>query len=226
MRIKLLPFVSVVVSLLILVKLGLWQVERYYEKLDLEQTYTINSVSTVTQSQIHDSASSLSYKNIELTGKWLPEDSFFLNLKKHKGVIGMQVIMPLLLSSGAKVLVNRGWIKHNPDDKNNPLIYTPEKNVSISGMIRKMSNSYFMSNSPNSKRKMFVDIDALTASDRSLAKVVVFQTSNNVNDGLIRKWQVPSFKPMMHLGYAIMWFSFALILLLGALYMQFKEKGR
>jgi len=222
MKIKVISLVSVVVSLAVLTKLGLWQVERYSEKLALEKTYKTNSQLSINQQDLHNSATSLNYKNIKLSGRWIAGNGFFLNLKKHNDKAGMQVIMPLLLASGTKVLVNRGWIKHNAADKNDPKINTTNDVITIKGVARKMSNPYFMTNSAISKRKMFIDMEELSASDSSLAKIVVFQT-NDTNDSLIRQWSIPNFKPMMHLGYAIMWFSFALILLISVLYIQFKE---
>lgn len=223
LKIKIFPFIVVVMALALFIRLGFWQVDRYSEKLEMESQYNTNSQILITQDLISGGPSLLNYQNVELSGHWVDDDGFFLNLKKHYSKSGLHVVTPLLLDSGSKVMVNRGWIEHSPENKDDPIFKTTDNKISIKGFIRKMSNPYFMTNVSGSKRKMFVDIEKLKSNDSSLLSVVVFQTSNT-NDGLIRDWQSPEFKPTMHLGYAIMWFAFALILLISSLYIQFKQE--
>jgi|ETNmetMinimDraft_8_1059916.scaffolds.fasta_scaffold03276_6 surfeit locus 1 family protein len=223
-KIKFAPFVIFTLAFALLFKLGMWQIDRWKEKAELSLKYEINSKVTISDHELDSDIDLLNYKNIIMTGTWQPDDIFFLDMRKHNGVSGMQVVMPLLLNNGKKVLVNRGWIKHLPANKKDPVVISPKTIQTITGTIKQINKSYFMTNNDSSIRKMFIDIEKLTLANNKLFPAVVYQTDGE-QDGLIRDWERPNFRPSMHLGYAIMWFSFALILVVMALYMSINREN-
>jgi len=222
-KFKFVPFIVFVLAFALLVRLGVWQIDRWGEKTELLKQYEININISLSEDGLEQDILESNYKKLSITGVWVPKDMFFLDMRKHKGISGMQVVMPMLLSNGKKVLINRGWVKHTLGNKDNPIIKTPINKQNISGIIRSANKSYFMTNDESSKRKMFVDIEMLTENDNNLFPGIVIQVGGE-EDGLIRDWQKPNFRPAMHLGYAIMWFAFAIILLVMSLYMSINRE--
>ncbi len=77
LKIKIFPFIVVVMALALFIRLGFWQVDRYSEKLEMESQYNTNSQILITQDLISGDPSLLNYQNVELSGHWVDDDGFF-----------------------------------------------------------------------------------------------------------------------------------------------------
>ncbi|HET7525200.1 MAG TPA: SURF1 family cytochrome oxidase biogenesis protein [Burkholderiaceae bacterium] len=49
------------------------------------------------------------YRRIVVEGRWLPQQTLYLDNRTEHGVAGFVVVTPLLLGPGDAVLVQRGW---------------------------------------------------------------------------------------------------------------------
>lgn len=223
LNLKIFPFLVIIVALAILLKLGFWQLARQDEKLSLQAKYNANKSLIANESDLKFGAKDLNFKQIIIKGHWLTEKKFYLDLRKHRGKTGMQLIMPLSLASGKELLVNRGWFRHNAADKTEPQIPSSSELQHITGIVQLVSKNYFEIGVNTSNRKMFIDIEQLREQNKNLLPILILQT-NDSGDGLVRDWPKPNFKPDMHLGYAIMWFSLAFILLIIGLYIAVKRE--
>ena len=104
-------FTVVMVSLMF--SLGLWQLQRADEKAALASSFEERQRQRPAPvSELwNQSAESLAYVPVQVSGNYLADQYFLLDNQIHNGKFGYQVLNVLRLSDSAgSVLVNRGWI--------------------------------------------------------------------------------------------------------------------
>lgn len=125
--------------------------------------------------------------------------------RSFEGTPGVGLITPLGLADGSAVLVDRGWV-YSPDAFHVDHDYREADTAAVSGVAL---------------------IPPRGRGDVSVAGFLPFVIQLEGRDpptGLPRRWPPPAFDDGPHLSYAIQWFSFALIALVGTAAMI--RKGR
>jgi surfeit locus 1 family protein len=126
--------------------------------------------------------------------------------RSFEGTPGVALITPLRLADGSAVLVDRGWV-YSPDafhvDHNT---YREPATATVTGIALV----------PPRGRG---DVDVA-----GFLPFVIQVVGRDPASGLPRRWPTPVFDNGPHLSYAIQWFSFALIALVGTAVMI--RKGR
>jgi surfeit locus 1 family protein len=126
--------------------------------------------------------------------------------RSFEGTPGVGLITPLRLTDGSAVLVDRGWV-YSPDafhvDHNT---YREPATATVTGIALV----------PPRGRG---DVDVA-----GFLPFVIQVVGRDPASGLPRRWPAPVFDNGPHLSYAIQWFSFALIALVGTAVMI--RKGR
>jgi surfeit locus 1 family protein len=126
--------------------------------------------------------------------------------RSFEGTPGVALITPLRLADGSAVLVDRGWV-YSPDafhvDHNT---YREPATATVTGIALV----------PPRGRG---DVDVA-----GFLPFVIQVVGRDPASGLPRRWPAPVFDNGPHLSYAIQWFSFALIALVGTAVMI--RKGR
>ena len=119
--------------------------------------------------------------------------------RSYQGTPGVALITPLRLADGAVVLVDRGWV-FSPDAFHvDHALYREPDSATVTGIAL----------IPPRGRG---DVDVADF----LPFVIQLDTPEAPKDrGLPRRWPPPAFDDGPHLSYAIQWFSFALIALVG-----------
>ena len=119
--------------------------------------------------------------------------------RSFQGTPGVSLITPLRLADGSAVLVDRGWV-FSPDAFHvDHALYREPDTATVTGIAV----------IPPRGRG---DVDVAGF----LPFVIQLETPEPPpNRGLPRRWPPPAFDDGPHLSYAIQWFSFALIALVG-----------
>jgi surfeit locus 1 family protein len=117
--------------------------------------------------------------------------------RSFEGTPGVALVTPLRLADGSAVLVDRGWVP-SPDafHVDRPLYGEPDT-ATVTGIAL----------IPPRGRG---DVDVA-----GFLPFVIQLESPDPAKGLPRRWPPPTFDDGPHLSYAIQWFSFALIALVG-----------
>jgi len=119
--------------------------------------------------------------------------------RSFQGTPGVALITPLRLADGSAVLVDRGWVPSPDAFHVAHTLYREPDTVTVTGIAL----------IPPRGRG---DVDVAGY----LPFVVQLETPEPPpNRGLPRRWPTPTFDDGPHLSYAIQWFSFALIALVG-----------
>ena len=149
----LLPFLLPIITMLgvaLTARLGVWQLDRARQKLDLQQQIAgradMPMLAQADLARQDDAAPAQHYRRIRLKGRWLAEHTVYLDNRQMNGRPGFFVLTPLLLvdvnrldgtpTGGDAVLVQRGWVPRDFVDRTRlaPLV-TPVGEVTVAGRI-------------------------------------------------------------------------------------------
>jgi surfeit locus 1 family protein len=138
---------------------------------------------------------------------------------------GFFVVTPLLIGPGDAVLVQRGWLPRNSQDRERlAAMDTPGGPVRIEGRIAVgLARLYEFDSAASGPIRQNLDVPAYAReTGLSLRPLVVVQLDGSAapSDGLLRQWTPAVLDVSMHRGYALQWF--ALSALIAGLYVWFQ----
>ena len=130
--------------LLLVLSLGVWQIDRGYKKKELENTFLERQSQPVEEIKYNDISASDLYKNVVLEGKFLNQ-IFFLDNKIFDGKPGVKVFVPFESGENGLIMVSRGWIEFN--DRNRlPSIDIEKNGLKLQGILRPESQDFVLTN--------------------------------------------------------------------------------
>lgn len=211
-----------------LFKLGLWQLDRADEKVNLaaliherqQQTLSINT-SEITKQVAHMPASAL--------GSYDSAHQFIYDNVTFQGVAGFEVLTPFKLKNNRNaILVKRGWkpIKDRRVLKQT-VLDVPETERTIQGILAQPLERFQLDIVPLKGTFPMViqslDLKQLSKQlDYDLLPMVL-ELNKNEPDGFVREWRPFQGSADKHTAYAIQWFAFAGIFLIGVLFLHRKK---
>lgn len=215
----------VLILAIVFVNLGFWQLRRHEERR-LENTVgearfeaepaDVGELLTSTG----DDLASLEFRRAVATGEFDPEHEVLIRSQVHQGVAGFHVVTPLLGERDTAILVNRGWVPLALDEV--PVVEAPPPQgvVTIEGWVRMTQERGALGpHDPGEGRLVTmnrVDIDRIGEQvPYDLAPVYLSMLGEQEEGGPILA-APPSFDDEgPHLAYAIQWFGFAIVGLIG-----------
>ena len=200
-------------AVVVLVFLGMWQLERLAWKRDLitlvEQRQKLDVVSF---SELRRSGdfSDHDYRRVSLEGVFINEHSFFLSPRIYNKQSGSHVVTPLRLPDDAIVLVNRGWVPQKfPLDSAAHI-----QHATMVAIIRKPSRKgvFTPDNNPSNEEWYWLDLEEISGQIGSPVLPVVLERSHSMDSPVfpIGDQTVISL-PNNHFQYALTWFGLALV---------------
>jgi surfeit locus 1 family protein len=216
-------------AFVILMALGIWQVERRAWKLAL-----IDRV----EQRVHApaqpvpgaaawpavSAASDEYRHVSASGRFLHDRETLVQAVTEEGP-GYWVLTPLQRADGTFVLINRGFVPSERRDASTRQGGNPDGLVEITGLLRitEPKGGFLRDNVPQHNRWYSRDVAAIAAA-RDLQKVAPFfidaDAGSQAAGGPIGGLTVIRF-PNNHLIYALTWFALA-FMLAGRLFVTFR----
>lgn len=223
------------------VALGCWQLDRAAQKTELFESMQARSAAPVLDagavreslSQGEDVWSALLHRPVQLQGRWLAEHTVYLDNRQMNGRTGFYVFTPLQLSQGDVVLVQRGWLARNFQDRTAlPPLETPSGPVQVNarlagapGRVYALGRDMVEQNAQPDIRQN-LDMDAFSQqSGLTLWPLTVVQTDAD-SEGLLRNWPQVNSGVATHHGYAFQWFAIATVLAGMLLWFQFLKPAR
>ena len=184
---------------LMVLSLGIWQIDRGYNKKELENTFLERQSQPVEEIKYNDISASDLYKNVVLEGKFLNQ-IFFLDNKIFDGKPGVKVFVPFESGENGLIMVSRGWIEFNDRNRlpsieeiKNPMLVQTINLKEISNYLGKPLSPY------------------------------ILELSELSNSAFTKTWQPINLSSYRHFGYAVQWFGLGLVLIVG--YLFFLRKG-
>jgi surfeit locus 1 family protein len=165
----------------------------------------------------------LLYRRLALQGRWLAEQTVYLDNRQMHGRPGFYVLTPLRLQgTDAVVLVQRGWVpRHFQDRTALPPIDTPQGDVTLHGRLLPWPSKVYdfgeVESGPIRQNLIFEDYRLQT---RLPLPMLSIQQTDADDQGLQRAWLEVASGVEKHYGYAFQWFG--LCALIALLYVWFQ----
>jgi surfeit locus 1 family protein len=219
--------------LFMLVTLAVWQFSRLAERRAANAAQLAGLARATVAYPIGGDVGSLIGGPVEVSGEFVNDESIVLRGRPSaNGVTGVELITPLRLADGTAVLVNRGWLPTVQGSAAARAAYAVSGAQTIRALV--MADQP-RPNSPLAGRDLplpgetrvdawlRVDIDAIQQQvSLPLAAVWLQQLPEAGRNGLPRPADPTVVDEGPHLGYALQWITFAVLLLIvyGALMVQ------
>ena len=212
--------------LLLVLSLGVWQIDRGYKKKELENTFLERQSQPVKEIKYNTFENSDLYRNVVLEGKYL-DQIFLLDNKIHNGKPGLKVFSPFESINESLVLVSRGWIEFE-DRSNLPMIKTERNVLKIQGILRSESKDFILENDNMKKNTnpilvQTINLDELSNYLGEPLSPYILELSELSKSAFVKTWQPINLSSFRHFGYAVQWFGLGLVLIIGYLFFLRKE---
>lgn len=222
-RPRVITAILVGLAFLMLVGLGVWQIQRMYWKVNLiHQMETRLSAPPVALPHGGIDPEEWRYRRVELDGTFRHDQEIHLYAMDKWGQPGFLIFTPLQRPDGSFVFVERGWV---PNDHKDPVTRAAGQvtgPVHIVGIVHLPwpRHMFVGRNLPEQNVWFFGDIDAMArhAGIRDYAPVFVDADATPNPGGLPIGGQTRVNLPNNHLQYALTWFGLALVLLVMFIY--------
>lgn len=210
--------ISAGLSLVILLGLGSWQVDRLFWKQNLiesrqEQAH-MAPIKVPTDTSLDPA---MAFRAAYAEGVYLNDQEKYLMARTRRGNVGFQLITPLEQPDGRIILVNRGWVPQDyrePETRPESLIEGP---VRVSGVLRLPKQKHWAQPENDALRNQwfYVDVNHMAEdTGAELASPYYLELDDTpVPGGLPIGGQAKVDLPNNHLEYAITWYSLALTLI-------------
>ena len=201
------------------VRLGFWQLERLDERhaLNAELAAALASRPTALTDLLAEN--DITYRRVTVEGTWDARHEVILFGRSLEGRPGNHVLTPLTFAEDRAVLVDRGWV---PSDVRAPPVTgdaaAPPGDVTVEGIVLPSDDGETDAAGgalPTQIRR--VDVAALDAAIPSelVAGVYVLLEGQTPSRGRPIPAPFPATSEGPHLSYAIQWFTFAAIAVVG-----------
>lgn len=215
----------------IFIRLGFWQLDR------LEQRQMRNAVGeerieaepvdlATVLAEAEGDLESLEYRRVFVMGSYDLSGEVLIRSQVHLGQAGFHVVTPLVADEGWAVLVNRGWVPMAMETP--PVEARPETGRQrVEGWVRlSQTRPALGPEDLPGDLTIFnrVDVGRIGEQmDHDVASVYIVAIGED--DELPAEVELPDFADEgPHLGYAIQWFGFAAVALIG-FYFLLRRKG-
>lgn len=231
------PTLWTIPALLVLVGLGIWQLQRHEWKSALIADISAKLTTTPAQMDAIEDARSrgerIDYRPVIVAGQFDHAHEVYYYVPApvdpEEGPPGYHVITPLVRMSGPTVLVDRGYVPDNYKDPATRPDGQVEGFVTVRGVVRESVRGGWLTPRPDPKTRVFYarDLDAMAKSLGLLGTVPFFIEADSSRNpgGWPRGGQTRADLPNNHLSYALTWFGLA-VALAGVYLVYHRHRGR
>ena len=232
---RLRPLVLLIMTLMIVVciKLGLWQWHKAAQKQAMADALLHGQSSTemldIQRMQEAGYVTQMHMHTVQLTGRYLPEHTFFLDNQVENAQAGFHVLTPLLLPDNQTVLlVDRGWVPGYADHQQLPAVMTSTGEQTVKGLFWQQKKTAFRLDQAGQgwlPVQQVIDFDYLRKQWHYPMPAALFKLDPAISqDGFVRHWSLPAGQVEKNLSYAYQWFGFALASLLIGSYQMLEKR--
>ena len=220
--------VTVVATIVLMINLGLWQFDRYHERLDFNEI-----VSARIEAQPQDlnellleietgtkTTNEAEWLNVFASGEYLDEQTVNAVNRSQGGFSGVDPLTPMRIAGGNQlVLVNRGFIAQSA--QNQEFAQTPVGTVEVLGRVRvsEVRKTGGLSDPADGVLKEVINIDlnrlGQQIQDLNTEFFIEVLKSNPADSMLLVPIADPILSSGSHLSYTAQWFIFSVFVAAG-----------
>jgi surfeit locus 1 family protein len=224
MKIRLLPALLILIVVAVTVRLGFWQRDRAHQKEALQAHITqFETAPAQPVSGAPVALKDIEFHRVRAVGQFMPEQVVYLDNRPYNDQAGFYVVMPFKLRDGGYVLVNRGWLPRNINNRTTIEPYdTPKGQIEIEGIARADASQAFELGEGGSAAHQAIrqnlDVHAYAAETGLALQPFVIQQISDDGDKLVRDWPAPTTGVDRNYGYMFQWWGMAVAALAFGLY--------
>jgi surfeit locus 1 family protein len=211
------------------VRLGVWQLHRLAERRALNAPLAAHlSAPPVTLDQLPADTAAAHYRRVRVSGTFDFAREILLTARSYEGSPGVYLMTPLKIEGGKAVLVNRGWV-YSPDALSVDLSRWREPaEASVVGYVEEFSSRGRGVPRSTTNPRAWHRLDGtqlikLFPYPIEPYYVVALPQGAQRADAPVRL-SLPELSEGPHRSYAIQWFSFAAIALIGVSYLIWQDR--
>lgn len=215
------------------ISLGFWQLSRAEEKRALQTSFEARAHLPALTLQETTTRQDVRYYPVKVTGHYDNAHTILLDNKIYQHRVGYDVLTPLIADTDQRVvLVNRGWVAAGANRTLLPAIPNISGSQTAIGIIYiPPGKAFTLGNLTENAitwplRVQALDIPALASVLHQPLYPFVVLLSADDKPGFIRDWQPVSMPPHKHVGYAVQWFMFALVLIIIFLALNLRKSAK
>lgn len=215
----------------LLLFLGMWQLAREEEKIQLQQDYDLRQqADALPLSDIDGDRDDLAFLKVAVEGQYHNERAWLLDNRVHEGRIGYELLSPFRSVDGDWLVVNRGWVAAGTTRSELPQPPPVAGTVRIQGSIHVPSGEQFMLGTDEAaygdQWPQVIQSEDLQRMSASLGQPL-FPYSIRLLPGSpgleLGNWQTINMLPEKHRAYAVQWFAMLTALLTMYIYLGFRH---
>ncbi|SIT39773.1 conserved hypothetical protein [Paraburkholderia piptadeniae] len=215
MKIRLIPTLLILIVVAVTVRLGFWQRDRAHQKEALQAQITqFENAPAQTVGAAPVELKAIEFHRVRAVGQFMPQQVVYLDNRPYNDQPGFYVVMPLKLRDGGYVLVNRGWLPRNMNERTTIAPYgTPKGEVEIEGIARADATRAFELGEGGSAAHQTIrqnlDVASYATETGLPLQPFVIQQISDDGDGLVRDWPAPTSGVDRNYGYMFQWWTMA-----------------
>ena len=223
------PASLIVATLVLLVSLGFWQLDRANEKRAIEDQIAIAKSGDVELVASAEFLKDKEYYHVRIQGSYIDDKQFIYDNQIVDQVSGYYVLTPFILKGASNaILINRGFIPWNGKRETLADIGIAEKlteiEVKISKPVKRMELKTSEIKGEFPVLIQALDLDEMSATAALNFVSVVGLLSPEAENGFVRQWEPYTVSIERHVGYAIQWFLMALVLAFIGIRLALKQR--
>jgi surfeit locus 1 family protein len=217
---------ATIVVFVLTCSLGVWQLDRMQQKLDLAADLAAKEVAAPLNANARNwSLADAEHHRMLAKGKYLADKTIWLDNRPNPAgadpktgtVAGFYVLTPLLLEhSGQLLWVNRGWAPRDAQDRERlPVLNTPQETIEVEGLVfehaarvMNLGQNSSVANVSQIRQNLNLQEESKKL-DLPFLPFVLRQSKGGINDSLDRRWAPIATGAEKHQGYAFQWFALA-----------------
>ncbi len=205
-----------------LIRLGIWQLSRAQEKIQLQESFLEFSEEQATPIENLPIAGrefdAMQHQNrqVELTGRFLNENSIFLIYQTYEEQLGFEVVTPFELSAlDLIVMVSRGWSGITSEDELARVLPKINGELVLQGQIyvpteKEAARTNELVNESWPLTTRYLNINELSRYFDSSIFPYVIRLGLDQPGVLVRHWPAVTANTSQNFSYALQWFSMAI----------------
>ncbi|POF34721.1 SURF1 family protein [Roseibium marinum] len=221
----LIPFIAAALALLVLLKLGSWQLDRLAWKENLivqvEEGVSKEPVDARGPSEWQRLAETDDYRHVSVTGRFLPGAVFYYTALSDPagpaGGPGVMTYAPFETTGGWVVLVNRGFLPQGLDGEHRRLaLMPPQGKMDLTGLLRLSEKPNWTTPEPDPADNIWFARDTQAMGDvLNVGPADLAPYSIDLDAAFTPPGGLPQAGETIvrfkndHLGYALTWFGLA-----------------
>ncbi len=210
-------------------RLGEWQFDRLEERQDRNATIERNERAGAdpileVMAPGRDVTRDTEWRIVEATGTYAVEDTVIVRYRTREGAAGVDVVVPLELSDGSSVLVDRGWFgTDNRGATSEDVPEPPTGEVTVTGFVRQDAEGDSTQVSDQSTRAVN-SAEIGEALDREvLGGWIDLRTESPEAATPLAPVEMPELNEGPHFFYGLQWWFFGALAIFGFFYLMYDE---